>query len=75
VPARIRPDIRAATSAGMPGPGRTPSTAGSRTWPQLAQLVSRVIGPPQSSNAWGFYITGSLRELITSGQGQPNSKE
>ena len=24
------------------------------------------------SNAWGFYITDSLRKLITSGQGQPN---
>jgi uncharacterized protein YndB with AHSA1/START domain len=27
------------------------------------------------SNAWSFYISGSLRELITSGQGQPNPKE
>jgi hypothetical protein len=25
------------------------------------------------SNAWGFYIKDSLRELITSGQGQPNA--
>ena len=24
------------------------------------------------SNAWGFYITGSLRNLITAGTGQPN---
>lgn len=24
------------------------------------------------SNAWGFYITSSLRDLIASGQGQPN---
>ena len=24
------------------------------------------------SNAWGFYITDSLRKLITSGHGQPN---
>jgi uncharacterized protein YndB with AHSA1/START domain len=27
------------------------------------------------SNAWGFYIKGSLQELISSGQGQPNPKE
>ena len=27
------------------------------------------------SNAWGFYIKGSLQELITSVQGQPNPKE
>jgi hypothetical protein len=24
------------------------------------------------SNAWGFYINGSLRTLVTTGQGQPN---
>jgi hypothetical protein len=27
------------------------------------------------SNAWGFYINGSLRSLITTGQGRPNQKE
>ncbi len=27
------------------------------------------------SNAWGFYINGSLRTLISTGQGQPNRKE
>jgi hypothetical protein len=27
------------------------------------------------SNAWGFYITGSLRTLIAQGQGQPNPPE
>jgi len=27
------------------------------------------------SNAWGFYINGSLRSLITTGRGQPNQKE
>jgi len=27
------------------------------------------------SNAWGFYIRGSLRDLITTGTGQPNDKE
>ncbi len=27
------------------------------------------------SNAWSFYIKESLRELITSGQGQPNAPE
>jgi hypothetical protein len=27
------------------------------------------------SNAWGFYINGSLRSLITSGKGEPNQKE
>jgi hypothetical protein len=27
------------------------------------------------SNAWGFYINGSLRSLITTGKGEPNHKE
>ena len=27
------------------------------------------------SSAWGFYINGSLRNLITTGKGQPNQKE
>jgi hypothetical protein len=27
------------------------------------------------SNAWGGYINGSLRSLITTGKGQPNQKE
>ena len=27
------------------------------------------------SNAWGFYIKGSLRNLITTGKGEPNQKE
>jgi hypothetical protein len=27
------------------------------------------------SNAWGTYINGSLRNLITKGKGQPNQKE
>jgi hypothetical protein len=27
------------------------------------------------SNAWGFYINGSLRSLITTGKGQPNKNE
>jgi hypothetical protein len=27
------------------------------------------------SNAWGFYINSSLRNLITTGVGEPNSKE
>jgi hypothetical protein len=27
------------------------------------------------SNAWGSYINGSLRKLITKGEGQPNKKE
>jgi hypothetical protein len=27
------------------------------------------------SNAWGGYITGSLRNLINTGQGQPNPKQ
>ncbi len=27
------------------------------------------------SNAWGFYITGSLRSLITTGKGEPNQKK
>jgi hypothetical protein len=28
----------------------------------------------QCSNAWGFYINGSLRQLITTGEGEPNVK-
>jgi hypothetical protein len=27
------------------------------------------------SNAWAFYINGSLRRLITTGEGQPDSEE
>ena len=27
------------------------------------------------SNAWGFYINGSLRKLITTGVGEPNEKQ
>ncbi|HEX4290568.1 MAG TPA: SRPBCC domain-containing protein [Trebonia sp.] len=27
------------------------------------------------SNAWGFYVTTSLRNLITTGAGEPNQKE
>ncbi|MBZ0283902.1 MAG: SRPBCC domain-containing protein [Anaerolineae bacterium] len=27
------------------------------------------------SNAWGTYINGSLRDLITTGKGQPNAKD
>ena len=27
------------------------------------------------SNAWGFYINGSLRSLIATGEGEPNKKE
>jgi hypothetical protein len=27
------------------------------------------------SNAWGSYVNGSLRGLITKGKGQPNRKE
>lgn len=26
------------------------------------------------SNAWGFYVNGSLRSLITTGEGQPNRR-
>ncbi|HEY6472619.1 MAG TPA: SRPBCC domain-containing protein [Acidimicrobiales bacterium] len=29
----------------------------------------------QCSSAWGFYINGSLRRLITTGHGEPNVKE
>ena len=27
------------------------------------------------SNAWGFYINGSLRDLIITGKGEPNQKQ
>ena len=29
----------------------------------------------QCTNAWGFYINKSLRQLITTGQGEPSAKE
>jgi hypothetical protein len=29
----------------------------------------------QCTNAWGFYINKSLRQLIATGQGEPNAKE
>jgi hypothetical protein len=29
----------------------------------------------QCSSAWGFYINKSLKNLITTGQGEPNAKE
>jgi hypothetical protein len=29
----------------------------------------------QCSSAWGFYINNSLKNLITTGQGEPNAKE
>src|SRR5207344_1012560 len=29
----------------------------------------------QCSNAWGYYINGSLRNLITTGRGHPNVKQ
>ncbi|MGP8009660.1 MAG: SRPBCC family protein [Acidimicrobiales bacterium] len=29
----------------------------------------------ECSNAWGFYINGSLRDLITTGKGDPNKEE
>lgn len=29
----------------------------------------------ECSNAWGFYINGSLRSLIKTGKGQPNEEE
>ena len=48
IPAGHRQPMRAAMSAGMPGPGRTPTSAGSCTWSQLAQVVCKLIGPPQT---------------------------
>jgi hypothetical protein len=47
-PAGNRQPMRATMSAGMPGPGRTCTSAGSLTWPQLAQMVCVVIGSPQT---------------------------
>jgi hypothetical protein len=38
-------------------------------------LVPEVECYDQCTPAWCFYITGSLRGLITSGQGQPNERE
>ncbi len=29
----------------------------------------------ECSNAWGFYVNGSLRRLIKTGKGQPNEEE
>jgi hypothetical protein len=36
-------------------------------------LTMNVMAPAQ--NAWGSYINGGLRSLITTGKGQPNDKE
>ena len=38
-------------------------------------LVPKVECFDACSNAWGSYINGSLRSLITKGKGQPNRKE
>jgi hypothetical protein len=38
-------------------------------------LVPEVECFDKCSDAWGYYIKGSLRNLITSGQGQPIEKE
>lgn len=38
-------------------------------------LVPEVECFDKCSSAWGFYINNSLRHLITTGQGEPNSKE
>jgi hypothetical protein len=27
------------------------------------------------SSAWGFYVNGSLKRLITAGEGEPNAEE
>jgi hypothetical protein len=38
-------------------------------------LVPQIECFENCSNAWSFYINGSLRDLITKGTGQPNTKE
>jgi Activator of Hsp90 ATPase homolog 1-like protein len=38
-------------------------------------LVRELACFDKCSNAWGFYINTSLRNLITTGQGAPNPKE
>jgi hypothetical protein len=40
-----------------------------------AGLVPEVECFGACSNAWGFYINGSLRSLIATGKGEPNQME
>jgi len=53
----------------------TPTDAGTEVRFTHTGLVPAVECFDACSNAWQFYIAGSLRNLIAKGQGQPNPKE
>jgi hypothetical protein len=53
----------------------TPTEAGTEVRFTHAGLVPAVECFGDCSNAWQFYIGGSLRNLITKGQGEPNPQE
>jgi Activator of Hsp90 ATPase homolog 1-like protein len=53
----------------------TPTEAGTEVRFRHVGLVPAVECFDNCSNAWQFYIGGSLRNLIAKGQGQPNEKE
>jgi uncharacterized protein YndB with AHSA1/START domain len=53
----------------------TPTDSGSEVRFTHVGLAPDVECFDSCSNAWGFYITGSLRNLIANGQGEPNPQE
>ena len=53
----------------------TPARGGSEVRFTHVGLAPGVECFDSCSNAWGFYITGSLRNLIAGGQGEPNLRE
>jgi hypothetical protein len=53
----------------------TPTDSGSQVRFTHAGLTPDGECYDSCSNAWGFYISGSLRNLIANGQGEPNPQE
>jgi hypothetical protein len=53
----------------------TPTSSGSEIRFTHVGLAPDVECFDSCSSAWGFYITGSLRDLNASGQGEPNLRE
>ncbi len=53
----------------------TPTGSGSEVRFTHVGLAPDVECFDSCSSAWGFYITGSLRNLIANGQGEPNLRE
>jgi hypothetical protein len=53
----------------------TPTDSGSQVRFTHVGLAPDVECFDSCSNAWGFYISGSLRNLIANGQGEPNPRE